>query len=174
MPSLNHQNCCSGTAGRAIEARLEAEPSPWWLKCCRGRRMEVQWSPQWSLKGRYWSVTGGTVVVQGRQKHRPNWYIMFRTVRIFTGWPKVDPGLCIHYATTAMCVPSSCLLSATDLLGDLCTTVLNTLKTHGVVWTCPVLPLNDQGNLSASWVPSTATCSVLWSNKEGTKATVLV
>ena len=47
--------------------------------------------------------------------------------------------LCINSATTAICVPSSCLspLSdfwATDLLGDLCTTILDMLKTSLRPW----------------------------------------
>ena len=56
--------------------------------------------------------------------------------------------LCIHSATTAMRVPSSCLLLsnlwATDLFGDLCVAVLNMLKTSRRPWrprwclNCPV------------------------------------
>ena len=55
-----------------------------------GRRMGAQWSPQCSLNGRYWSAKGGTMGVQGRQKHRSNWYTMFTTVCIFTGRPMAD------------------------------------------------------------------------------------
>ena len=66
--------------------------------------------PQWSLSlnGRYWSAKGGTLVVEGRQKHRANWYTMFSTARIFYGVTNGRP-LCIYSATTAMRVPSSCL-----------------------------------------------------------------
>ena len=42
--------------------------------------MEAQWSPQWSLNG-------GTMVVQGRQTCRSNWYTMFA---FFTGRPMAD------------------------------------------------------------------------------------
>ena len=69
------------------EGRVKAEPLPWWPKCCRGRWMEAQWSPQWSLNGRHWSAKGGTMVVQGRQTCRSNWYTMFA---FFTGRPMAD------------------------------------------------------------------------------------
>ena len=51
VPSLNYQNCCSGTASH---------------------RKEVEWR-QNRCCGRYWSAKGGTTVVQGRQRHRSNW-----------------------------------------------------------------------------------------------------
>ena len=49
--------------------------------------MEAQWSPQWSLNGRHWSSKGGTMVVQGRQTSRSNWYTMFA---FLTGRPMAD------------------------------------------------------------------------------------
>ena len=49
--------------------------------------MEAQWSPQWSLNGRHWSSKGGTMVVQGRQTCRSNWYTMFA---FLTGRPMAD------------------------------------------------------------------------------------
>ena len=54
--------------------------------------MEAQWSPQWSLNGRHWSSKGGTMVVQGRQTCRSNWYIdtLIHNVRILTGRPMAD------------------------------------------------------------------------------------
>ena len=72
---------------RAATFVLKAEPLPWWLKCCRGRWMEAQWSPQWSLNRRHWSAKGGTMVVQGRQTCRSHWCTMFT---FFTGRPMVD------------------------------------------------------------------------------------
>ena len=51
-----HNRSCKGGGS-------EAESLPLWLKGCRGRRMEAQWSPQWSLNGRYWSAKEDTVVV---------------------------------------------------------------------------------------------------------------
>ena len=69
---------------------MEAGALPWWLKVCRGHRMEARESPQWSPNGRYRSAKGGTVVVQGRQKRRLNWCIVFTTVCIFTGRQMAD------------------------------------------------------------------------------------
>ena len=76
-------------------------------------------------QGLPWSPNGGTVVatvisqwsakgvIQGRQKPRSKWCTMFITVRIFYGATDGRP-LCNHSASTAMCVPSSCLLWATS------------------------------------------------------------
>ena len=141
--------------------RVEAEPSPWWLKSCRDRRMEAEWSPQWSLNGRYWSA-----------KEVQWWYKAGRSIA--HGRP-----LCIHSATTAMRVPSSCLLWATCerltssatfvRLFWTCSKLHGDHGVHGEVWTSSVPPLNDPaGNLSASFVPSAATWPVLWSHKGGT------
>ena len=62
---------------------------------------------------------------------------MFTTVRIFYRATNDRP-LCIHSATTAIIcafpVPPLSNLWATDLHGDLCTTVLNTLKTWRRQW----------------------------------------
>ena len=90
------------------------------------------------------------------------------------GWP-----LCIHSATTAMCVPSSCLLWATCERPTSLATFVRLFWTcsklhgdhgvHGDVWTSCVPPLNDQGNRSASFLPSTATWPVLWSHNGGRK-----
>ena len=85
--------------------RVEAEPLPRWLKGCRGRRMEAQWSPLWSLNGRYRLAKGGTMVVQGRQKRCSNWYTMFTTVRIFYGRPMADHCASILPPWRCMCLP---------------------------------------------------------------------
>ena len=103
----------------------------------RGRRMEAQWSPQWSLNGRYWSDKGGKVVVQGRQKHRSNWRTLFTTVRIILRgdqWPTPVHPFSDHGDACAFLLPLLSDLSATDLLGDLCATVLNMLKTSPRPW----------------------------------------
>ena len=95
--------------------------------------MEAQWSPQWSLNGRHWSAKGGTMVVQGRQTCRSNWYIMFA---FFTGRPMADHCASILRPRRCVCFPLPPLsdLWATDLLGDLCATVLNMLKTSRRPW----------------------------------------
>ena len=115
--------------------RVEAEPLPGWLKGCRGRRMEAQWSPQWSLNRRYWSAKGSTMVVQvqGRQKRRSNWYTVCTAVRIFTGRPMSDHYVSILQPRWCTCfhLPPLSNLWATDLLGDLCATVLNMASMAG-------------------------------------------
>ena len=125
--SLNPRNCCGITTGRAKEAEWRQNH----YYGGRGRRMEAQWSPQWSLMGRYWLAKEGTVVVQGRQEHRQNWHTMFTTVRfILRGdqWPTPVHPFCDHGDACAFLLPPLSDLSATDLLGDLCATVLNMLK----------------------------------------------
>ena len=136
VPSLNHQNCCIGTARSHKGVWVDAEPLSWWLKGCRGRRMEAQWSPQWSLNGGHWSAKGGTMVVQGRQRYRSNWYTMFTTVRIFTGDECPTP-------VNPFCNngDASCLLWVTCERPTPLATVLNMLKTSRCPW-CPWRGLN--------------------------------
>ena len=158
VPSLNHQNCCIGTTRSHKGVGVDAEPLSWWLKGCRGRRMEAQWSPQWSLNGRHWSAKGGTMVVQGRQRYRSNWYTMFTTVRILPA-TNVLP-LRIHSAITVM-RPASFEWPVSDRLPWrlfwTCSKLHGVHGVHDEVWTSSVPPLNDQGKLSASFVPSTVT-----------------
>ena len=92
--------------------------------------MEAQWSPQWSLNGRYWVAKGSTMVVQGRQKHRSIWYTMLTTVRILRGdqWPTSVHPFCDHIQ------PPLSDLWATDFLGDICAIVLNMLQTSRRPW----------------------------------------
>ena len=132
---------------------------------------------QWTLLVGQRRHNGG-MVVEGRQKRRSNWYTMFTTVRIFYGATNDRP-LCIHSATMAMCVPSSCLLRATCERPTSSATFVRLFWTwsklhgdhgaHGDVWTSCVPPLSDQGNRSASSLPSTATWPVLWSHNGGRK-----
>ena len=153
------------------EGRVKAEPLPLWLKCCRGRWMEAQCSPQWSLNGRHWSAKGGTMVVQGRQTCRSNWYTMFA---FFTERPMADhcasilrPRRCVCLHPASFERPTS---SVTFLrLFGTCSKLHGDHGVHGHVWTSCVPTLNDQGNCSASLLPWTATWPVLWSHKGGTK-----
>ena len=144
-----------------------------------------------------WSLNGGTVVATviaqwtqlvrqrrhngGKRKADVSPTLM-HNVRIFY-WATNGRPLCIHSATTAMCVPSSCLLWATCERPTSSTTFVRLFWTcsklhgdhgvHGDVWTSYVPPLNDQGNRSASLLPSTATWPVLGSHKEGAKVAAL-
>ena len=140
-----------------------------------------------------WSLNGGTVVATaitqwtplvGQRRHNGGTrkadvpLKLIHSVHIFY-WATNGRPLCIHSATTAMCVPSSCLLWATCERPTSSATFVRLFWTcsklhgnHGVhddVWTSYVQPLNDQGNCSASLLPSTATWPVLWSHKGGTK-----
>ena len=104
----------------------------------------AQWLP--------WSPNGGTVVATviaqwtplvGKRGHNGGKgraeaslqliHNVHSSTHFFYGTTNGQP-LCIHSATTAMCVPSFCLLWATDLFGDLCATVLNMLKTSRRLW----------------------------------------
>ena len=102
--------------------------------------------------------------------------------RIFYGATNGRP-LCIHSATTAVCVPSFCLLRATCEWQTSSATFVRLFWTcsklhgdhgvHGDVWTSCVPPLSDQGNRSASFLPSTATWRVLWWHNGGYQYTTL-
>ena len=97
------------------------------------------------------------MVVQGRQKRWSNWYTMFTTIRIFYGATNGRP-LCIHSATMAMCVPSSCLLRTT------CERPTSSATFVRLFWTCS----NFTANM-ASMVMSERPVYHHWA----TKATVL-
>ena len=143
-----------------------------------------------------WLLNGGTVVATviaqwtplvGQRRHNGGTrkaeesLKLIHNVRIFY-WATNGRPLCFHSAITAMCVPSSCLLWATCERPTSSATFVRLFWTcsklhgdhgdhgvHGDVWTSCVPPLNDQGNRSASLLPSTATWPVLWSHKGGTK-----
>ena len=155
------QNHCQGGSRVAVVAE--------WRHCGRhndhsmnaiGRPKESQW----------WYKEGSSVAQIDTQCSQQFAFLYGAT----NGRP-----LCIHSATTAMCVPSSCLFwasfgrptsSATFLrLFWTCLKLHGDHGVHGNVWTFCVPPLNDQGNRSASFLPSTTTWPVLWSHKGGTK-----
>ena len=144
-------------------------------------------------EGLQWSLNGGTVVATviaqwtllvGQRRHNgvtrkaDALLKLMHNVnnrRIFYGATNGRP-LCIHSATMAMCVPPSCLLWATRERPTSSATFVRLFWTcsklhgvHGAVWTSCVPPLNDQGNRSASCLPSTATWSVLWWHNGGRK-----
>ena len=109
---------------------------------------EAQWTPQWSLNGRYWSAKGGVRVAQGRQKHRSDWCA------------------CLLWATCEW--PTS--LATFVRLFWICSKLHGDQGVHGEVWTSFVPPLNDQGSLSASFVPSTATWPVFGRTREAQRS----
>ena len=90
-------------------------------------------------------------------------------------WPTTVHPFCDHGDVCAFLLPLLSDLWVTDLLGDFLRLFWTCLKLHGNhgvhrdVWMSCVPPLNDQGNHSAFFLPSTATRLVLWSHKGGTK-----
>ena len=144
-------------------------------------------------EGLPWSPNGGTVVATviaqwtllvGQRRHNGGTRKADALLKLihnvhnsthFNGATNGRP-LCIHSATRAMCVPSSCLLWATCERPTSSATFVRLLCTcskphgvHGDVWTSCVPPLNDQGNRSASFLPLTETWPLLWSDNGGRK-----
>ena len=144
-----------------------------------------------------WSPNGGTVVdtviaqwtlLVGQRKHsvgtmeaeasRKLIHNVYNNTHEFTGLPMADP--CASILRSLRCLylpPASFERPVSDRparrpknlwLFWTCSKLHGDHGVHGEVWTSSVPPLNDQGNLSASFVPSTATWSFLWSHKGGT------
>ena len=158
LPSLNDQSCCSGTTGRVKKAE-------WRQNHCHGGSnvaVVAEWRhsgatviTQWSTLVSQRRHNGGTRKADVSLKSIHNVRIVY--------WATNGRPLCIHSATTAMCVPSSCLLWATCERPTSSATFVRLFWTcsklhgdhgvHGDVWTSYVPPLNDQGNRSASLLP---------------------
>ena len=95
-------------------------------------------------------------------------------------WPTHVHTFCNYGDACAFPLPPLSDLWATEFLGDPCACYCFTFLTcsklhsdhgvHGEVWTSVVPPLNDQGKLLASFVPSTATWPVLWSHWEAQRS----
>ena len=164
--SPNLQNCCSVTTGRAKEAEWRQN------HCYSGSIVAVV--AEWGHSGRH---SGRSMNAIGRPKEAQWWYKGGRSIaqidtqclqlyELSYGATNGRPRY-IHSATTAMRVPFSCLLWATRQRPTSSATFVRLFWTcsklhcdrgvHGEVWTSSAPPLNDQGNLSASSVPSTAT-----------------
>ena len=140
-------------------------------------------------QGLPWSPNGGTVfatvilqwtLLVGQRRHsggareaETSLEFIHKQYALFYGATNGRP-LCNHSATTAMRMPCSCLLWATCERPTCSATFVRLFWTcsklhgdhgvHGEVWTSSVPPLNDQGIISAPFVPSTATWPVLWSH----------
>ena len=158
VPSLSDQSCCSGTSGRTKKAE-------WRQNHCHGGS-SVAVVAEWRHSGRHSDRSMDAI---GRPKEAQWWYkegwrvaqIDRQCSHFFLGdqWQTTVHPFCDHGHVCAFILPPLSDLWATDLLGDLC---LNVLYIY-------VPPLNDQGNRSASLLPSTVTWPVLWSHKGGTK-----
>ena len=174
VPSLNDQSCCSGTTDRTKKAE-------WRQNHCHGGSsvaVVAGWRQSVRHSDRSMDAIGRPKEAHGGTRKADVSLKLIHNVRIFY-WATNGRPLCIHSATTAMCVPSSCLLWATCerptssatfvWLFWTCSKLHGDHGVHGDVWMSYVPPLNDQGNRSASLLPSTATWPVLWSHKGGTK-----
>ena len=87
---------------------------------------------------------GSTMVAQGRQKHCSNSYTTYATVCVFYGTINGRSSICNDGDVYAFLLPplSDLWVGVTDLLCDLCATVLNMLKISQ--WSChPCWGLND-------------------------------
>ena len=113
MRSLNHQNCCSGTTGRAKEAE-------WRQNHYHGGGSRVAVVAEWRHSGRHSDRSMNAI---GRPKEAQWWYkggisiaqIGAQCLQLYGLLHRATNGrpMCIHFATTTMSVPSFCLLWAT-------------------------------------------------------------
>ena len=133
VPSLNDQSCCSGTTGRVKKAE-------WRQNHCHGGS-SVAAVAEWRHSGRHSDRSMDAI---GRPKEAQWWYKEGRRVAqidtqcshflLGDQWPTTVHPFCDHGDVCAFILPRLSDLWATDLLGDLCATVLNMLKTSRRPW----------------------------------------
>ena len=128
---------------------------------------------QWSLLVDQKRHSGGTRETEASHKLVHN---VYNCTNYFTGRPMADPCASILRPRRCACFPPASYerpVSDRPPRRPFCDCFEHALHgDHGVhaeVWTSSVPPLNDQGNLSPSSAPSTATWPDLWSHKGGTK-----
>ena len=130
---LNDQSCCSGTTGRAKKAE-------WRQNHCHGGS-SVAVVANWRHSGRRSDRSMDAI---GRPKEAQWWYKEGRRVAhidtqcshflLGDQWPTTVHPFCDHGDVCAFILSPLSDLWATDLLGDLCATVLNMLKTSRRPW----------------------------------------
>ena len=135
VPSLNDQSCCSGTTGRTKKAE-------WRQNHCHGGS-SVAVVAEWRHSGRHSDRSMDAI---GRPKEAQWWYkegkrvaqIDIQCSHFLLGhqWPTTVHPFCDYGDVCAFILPPLSDLWATDLLGDLCATVLNMLKTSQRPWRC--------------------------------------
>ena len=137
-------NCCSTILVPSLKAQLVAQRR----QNGGGTIAKVAQGLQWSLSGRHWSA------------------------QRCEQWPTIVHPFCDHGDVCVFLLPPLSDPWATDLLGDCFEHAQNFTATMASMAMLNVLctPLNDQGNRSASFLPSTATWSVLWSYKEAQRS----
>ena len=133
VPSLNDQNCCSGTTGRAKKAE-------WRQNHCHGGS-SVAVVAEWRHSGRHSNRSMDAI---GRPKEAQWWHKGGRRVAqidrqcshflLGDKWPTTVHPFCDHGDVCACILPPLSDLWATDLPGDLCATVWNMLKTSRRPW----------------------------------------
>ena len=94
-----------------------------WITNRSDRSMDATGRPKES----HWWYKGGGSIAQIETQ-------CLQQYTFFTGWPMADPCALILRPRQYVSLPSACLLWATDLLGDLCTTILDMLKTSLGPW----------------------------------------
>ena len=174
VPSLNNQSCCSGTTGRAKKAgwrqnHCHGGPSvavvaEWWHSGRHshrsmdaiGRPNEAQW---WNKEGRR------VAQIDAQCSH----------FLLADQWPTTVHPFCDQGNVCAFILPPLSDRWATDLLGDLCATVLNMLKNSRRPWRpwrcLNVLCATLERPRQPFGLPSAfnGDLASLWSHKGGTK-----
>ena len=123
VSSLNDRKCCSGRTGRAMEAE-------WRQSHCHG----LLWSPNGGTVIAQWTQLVGLRRYSGDRREAEASLKLIHNVYNSTHflwsdqWPNPVHPFCDHGDTCAFLLPPLSDLWATDLLGDLCATVLNMLK----------------------------------------------
>ena len=129
VPPLNDQSCCSGTTGPAQKAER------------RQNHRHGGWSVAVVAE---WRHSDRSMDAISRPKEAQWWYKEGRRVAqidtqcshflLGDQWPTTVHPFCDHGDVCAFVLPPLSDLWATDLLGDLCATVLNMLKTSWRPW----------------------------------------
>ena len=173
LHSLNHQNCCSGTLGRAKEAewcRTITTVTQGLPLSANGSTVVATVISQWTLLIGQRRYNGGTREADASPKLIHNVYNSTHFLQD-DQWPTPGNPFCDHGDACASPLPPSatCERPASSVtFVQLFWTCTKFHRDHGEAWASSVPPLQDEGNVSASFVPSTATWSVFWSHKGGT------
>ena len=133
VPSLNDQSCCSGTTCRTKKAE-------WRQNHCHGGS-SVAVVTEWRHSGRHSDRSMDAI---GRPKEAQWWYKEGRRVAqidtqcshflLGDQWSTTVHPFCDHGDVCAFILPPLSDRWATDLVGDLCATVFNMLKTSRRPW----------------------------------------
>ena len=165
VPSLNDQILCNGTTGRTKEAECRQN------HCQGGGTMVATAIVQWTLLVGQRRHNGGTRKAEASLKSIHN---VHNSTHLFTGRPMADHCASIQRPRRCVCLPPASFERPVSdrpprWLFWTCSRLYGDHGVHGDIWTSCVPPLCDQGNRTASFLPSTAAWPVLWPHKRGTK-----